>query len=88
MEPIYIYLYAVNITGFVIMGIDKYKAQRHKWRINEKVFFSVGLIGGGLGVLLGMYFFHHKTKHLKFKLGIPLIMVLNIAMFGYLLQKL
>lgn len=88
MKALQIYLIAVNIIAFIIMGIDKYKAQRHKWRISETSIFVVGLIGGGLGVLFGMGFFHHKTKHLKFTLGIPIEVILNIVMFGYLLQKL
>jgi len=88
MKEVLIYLAAVNIVAFVIMGIDKYKAQRHKWRISETSIFVVGLVGGGLGVLLGMGFFHHKTKHLKFILGIPVEVIMNIAMFVYLLQKL
>lgn len=88
MKAILIYLIIVNITAFTIMGIDKYKAHKHKWRISERSIFIIGLIGGGLGVLFGMGFFHHKTKHLKFTLGIPVVVILNISMFGYLLQKL
>ncbi len=88
MKAIYIYLTIVNIAAFIIMGIDKYKAHRHKWRISERSIFTVGLIGGGLGVLFGMGVFHHKTKHLKFILGIPAEVILNIALFGYILQKL
>lgn len=88
MKALLIYLIAVNISAFAIMAIDKYKAQRHEWRISEKSIFTIGFIGGGLGVFLGMSFFHHKTKHLKFTLGIPAEVILNIVMFGYLLQKL
>ena len=88
MKVLQIYIVIVNIAAFVIMGIDKYKAQRHKWRISETSIFVAGLVGGGLGVIIGMSFFHHKTKHLKFTLGIPMVVILNIVMFGYLLQKL
>lgn len=88
MRVIYIYLAIVNIAAFIIMGIDKYKAHRHKWRISERSIFTVGLIGGGVGVLLGMGIFRHKTKHLKFTLGIPAVVILNIALFGYILQNL
>lgn len=88
MKALLVYLIAVNIVAFLIMGIDKYKAQRHKWRISELSIFTVGFAGGGLGIFLGMVFFHHKTKHLKFTLGIPFILLLNIIMFGYLFQKL
>lgn len=88
MKALLLYIAAVNIVAFLIMGVDKYKAQRHKWRISELSIFVVGFIGGGFGVFLGMGLFHHKTKHLKFTLGIPFIMVLNFIMFWYLLQKL
>ncbi|MDD4504269.1 MAG: DUF1294 domain-containing protein [Clostridiaceae bacterium] len=88
MRTLLIYLIVVNIAAFTIMGIDKYKAQRNKWRISETSIFAVGIIGGALGIFLGMSFFHHKTKHLKFTLGIPVVVILNIAMFGYILQKL
>ncbi|HYE83511.1 MAG TPA: DUF1294 domain-containing protein [Clostridia bacterium] len=88
MKVLVIYLIVVNMAAFGIMGIDKHKARRHKSRISENSIFTSGIIGGGLGVLLGMSFFHHKTKHLKFKVGIPVIVLLNIIMFGYLVQKL
>ena len=88
MKVLQIYLIAVNIIAFAIMAIDKYKAQRHKWRISELSIFTIGIIGGGLGVLLGMSTFHHKTKHLKFTVGIPVVLILNIVMFGYIVQKL
>lgn len=85
---VFIYITVMNILGFVIMGVDKHKAYRHKWRISEKSIFLAGLLGGGLGILLGMSFFHHKTKHLKFTLGIPLVILMNIALLGFLLQRL
>ena len=88
MKVLFIYLFVINIAALAIMGIDKHKAHRHKWRISESSIFIVGLLGGGLGVLLGMSLFHHKTKHLKFTLGIPLVVLVNIVLFGYLLQKL
>jgi uncharacterized membrane protein YsdA (DUF1294 family) len=88
MKAIYIYLIIVNIIAFIIMGADKYKAHRHRWRISERSIFILGFIGGGFGVLFGMSVFRHKTKHLKFTLGIPAVVILNIVMFGYILQKL
>lgn len=87
-RAIFIYITVMSILGFALMGVDKHKAQRHKWRISERSIFVVGLLGGGLGVLLGMSLFHHKTKHLKFTLGIPLVVLVNILLFVYLLQKL
>lgn len=88
MKVLLIYIFVINIAALAIMGIDKHKAHRHKWRISENSIFVVGLMGGGLGVLLGMNLFHHKTKHLKFTLGIPLVLLVNIVIFGYLMQKL
>lgn len=88
MKALQIYILLVNIAAFLIMGIDKHRAQRNKWRISESSIFAAGIIGGALGIYFGMSFFHHKTKHLKFTLGIPMEVILNIVMFGYILQKL
>jgi uncharacterized membrane protein YsdA (DUF1294 family) len=88
MKALLIYLIIVNIAAFAIMGTDKHKAQRNKWRVSETSIFILGLIGGGTGIFLGMRFFRHKTKHLKFTLGIPVIVIINIIMLGYILQKL
>ena len=88
MKTLIIYLMIVNIVAFAAMGTDKYRAQRNKWRISETSIFVLGLIGGGTGILFGMRFFHHKTKHLKFTLGIPAVVMINAVMLGYILQKL
>ncbi|CZQ84866.1 Hypothetical protein Tpal_552 [Trichococcus palustris] len=61
-----IYLIVVNLALFGMMGIDKEKAKKHAWRIPEKNLLLLGLLGGGLGGLLGMRFFRHKTKHTYF----------------------
>ena len=73
-----VYLSAVNITGFIIMGVDKSKAIKQKWRIPEKMFFIVSLAGGSAGTLVGMYTFHHKTKHWYFVVFIPLILTVQV----------
>lgn len=88
MRILVIYLAIINSAAFGIMGADKSKARRHANRISEKSIFISGILGGGLGLLLGMGFFHHKTRHLRFKLGVPAIVILNIIMFGYVIQKL
>lgn len=88
MKQIIIYLAIVNLAAFIMTGTDKYKARRKKWRISEKSFFILGLLGGGIGVLLGMSAFHHKTKHLKFTLGIPAVVFINIIIFIYILYVL
>ena len=60
------------------MKIDKSKAKQHLYRISEKVLFTVAIIGGSLGVWLGMYLFHHKTKHWYFVWGIPMIVIIQM----------
>ena len=68
----------MNILGFALMGIDKRRAVRHEWRIPEKTFFLVSILAGSVGTLAGMYVFRHKTRHLSFVIGIPLILCLQI----------
>jgi uncharacterized membrane protein YsdA (DUF1294 family) len=68
------YLFIINLDGFLLMGADKSRARRGKWRIPEAALFTVAVLGGSLGVLLGMYAFRHKTQHLSFTAGIPLIL--------------
>lgn len=80
------YTAAVNIVGFFIMGIDKAKARKHAWRISEAALFFVALIGGSLGTTLGMHIFRHKTKHWYFKWGMPLILIVQIALIVFILK--
>ena len=76
---ILIYLLTVNALGFLLMTVDKYKAKKNLWRIPESTLMTVAIIGGSIGSLIGMYTVRHKTKHLKFTVGIPVILVLQIA---------
>ncbi len=82
-----IYFALVNLCGFVLMGIDKRRAERNIWRISEFTLFIPAIFGGAPGCLLGMYFFHHKTRHPKFFIGIPLILILQLGIviwfFGF-----
>lgn len=73
-----IYFLIINCIGFIIMIIDKSKAKHHLYRISEKALFTVAIIGGSLGVWLGMYLFHHKTKHWYFVWGIPMIVIIQM----------
>lgn len=73
------YLMIMNIIGLAVMGIDKSKARRHAWRISEKGLFLVSLLGGSIGTWAGMYLFRHKTKHWYFVVGMPAILILQIA---------
>lgn len=74
------YLVMINLLLFAMMGIDKRKAIKGKWRIPEKTLFLLALIGGSIGGIAGMQAFRHKTKHLRFKLGFSAILILQIAL--------
>jgi len=78
-----IYLIIINLYGIFIMYQDKQKAINRKWRTTEAKLFGVALILGSIGILSGMYIFHHKTKHAKFVIGIPLILIIQL----YILLK-
>ena len=75
-----IYLILVNLTGLIQMLVDKRKAAKGAWRIPEKTLFLIAILGGSIGSILGMYAFRHKTKHMKFVIGMPLILVLQIIL--------
>lgn len=81
------YLVIMNIVGVAVMGIDKSKAKRGAWRIKEVTLFLVSLIGGSIGTWAGMYIFRHKTKHIYFVIGMPLILILHIALAVFLFNK-
>ena len=78
---IFLYLLIVNAIGFVLMLGDKRMAQKKLWRIPEATLLAMAAIGGSIGALMGMYTFRHKTKHMKFTLGIPAILALQVAAF-------
>lgn len=78
-----IYLIVINILGFLVMGLDKHKAKMADRRIPENTLFMFTILGGGVGTIAGMYVFHHKTKKMKFKVGMPLILILEILIFVY-----
>ena len=78
LESISIIIAIINIVTFIIYGIDKYKAKKGKWRIPENSLIGLAIIGGSIGAYLGMRVWHHKTMHLKFKYGIPLIIVIQL----------
>ena len=71
-----IYLIGINVLTFLIYGIDKWKARRGKWRIP-----------GSIGALLGMYLFRHKTQHRKFTLGVPAILLVQVALIYFFLLR-
>ena len=79
-----LYLAVVNLAGFTLMGIDKWKAKRGAWRISEKTLFLPAVLGGCVGCILGMRTFRHKTKHWYFRFGLPAILVVQILLVGWL----
>lgn len=94
MNYIYIligYIIIINIISFFIMLYDKKQAIYNNFRISEKTIFIVSLLLGGIGTYVGMYVFRHKTKHLKFTIGIPIVIILNIIsvfyIFNYLISS-
>ena len=84
LESSFYYLIIINFVTFLVYGIDKLKAKRGSWRISEATLLILAVIGGSIGALLGMKVWHHKTLHKKFKYGLPLILILQIILIGYL----
>ena len=74
MKLLLYYLLIINASGFLLMLVDKWKAKKNRWRVRESTLLIVAALGGSIGSLAGMYLFRHKTQHLKFTLGIPLIL--------------
>lgn len=75
------YLIIINIVAFILFGIDKLKAKTHAWRIPEGILLLSAALFGGAGALLGMLFFHHKTRHIKFLICVPLFLLLQIIAY-------
>lgn len=74
MKLLLYYLLIINAAGFLLMLVDKWKARKNRWRVRESTLLLIAALGGSVGSLAGMYLFRHKTLHLKFTLGIPLIL--------------
>ena len=74
MKLLLYYLLIINAAGLLLMLVDKWKAKKNRWRVRESTLLLVAALGGSVGCLIGMYLFRHKTRHLKFPLGIPLIL--------------
>lgn len=85
MKILFVYLIIINLLSLFLMTEDKRRARRHLWRIPERTLFAAALVGGSVGALLGMYLFHHKTRHWYFVVGMPLILAAQLAAGWWLL---
>ena len=80
----------MNVVAFTLMGIDKRRARRGAWRISERALFMTTACFGGLGGVLGMKVFHHKTQHWYFRVFFPVLLVVQIVLLAvgaYLLMR-
>ena len=84
LKNILLYLLIINLIGFFMMWSDKRRAKWGKWRIPEQTLFIVTALGGGIGTITGMYTFRHKTKKLKFTIGLPALVILEIVAIIYI----
>ncbi len=87
MKLVAIYLLLINALSFLLMLADKQKARKKRWRIPEATLLGTAAIGGSLGALAGMYCFRHKTRHLKFSLGIPIFLAIHILLLCWLFAR-
>ena len=83
MNALICYIVVINLVSFMMFGIDKYKAHRGQWRISEATLLAVAAIGGSIGAWMGMKVWHHKTLHSKFRYGVPIILLVHIALMAY-----
>ena len=82
-----IFLLLINAAAFLLMLVDKYKAQNGLWRIPERTLIGSALLGGSVGALLGMYLFRHKPRHPKFTVGIPAILIGQLVLGFWIFTK-
>lgn len=87
MKIILIYLLIINAAGFLVMTIDKLYARKNMWRIPERTLLGVAAIGGSIGVWAAMYTVRHKTKHMKFVIGVPPILAIQIGLVLYFVLR-
>ena len=87
MKLLLIYFAVINVLTFITYGIDKWKAKRSMWRIREASLLLLTVLGGSIGAWAGMWVWHHKTLHKKFRYGVPAILALQIAFVIFLIYK-
>ena len=79
---LFVYIGVVNVVGFILPAVDKRRAKKDRWRIRESTLFLVSILGGSVAMYISMRLFHHKTKHKRFMIGIPVIIVLQAALIA------
>lgn len=79
-----ILIFIMNIVGFVMMKVDKNRAIKHQYRISEGTLWLVAILFGAIGMTLGMKVYRHKTKHFQFKVGLPLLSIIEIVLLLYI----
>jgi uncharacterized membrane protein YsdA (DUF1294 family) len=82
---LYWYLLIINVFAFVSYGLDKLKAKRNARRISERALLLLALVGGSVGAWLGMLVWRHKTKHAKFRFGVPILLLLQVALYWWII---
>ncbi|CDQ39365.1 DUF1294 domain-containing protein [Virgibacillus salexigens] len=82
------YLIGVNVITFLFMGMDKQRAKKQQYRIPERTFWLLAIVGGSLGLWAGMKTFHHKTKHMSFRIGSPILILLHVIIVCYVVFSL
>lgn len=87
MRYFFLYLLLINALAFALMLADKQKARKNRWRISERTLMLTAALGGSIGALAGMYTFRHKTRHLKFTLGIPAILITQFFLVVWLFSR-
>ena len=89
MQSAYIHLYLImiNVITFALYGLDKWRAMTRQWRVREKKLIILALIGGSIGALIGMTVFHHKTRKMKFRILVPIAIIIWLTLGGFLADK-
>lgn len=85
MKYFYLYLLFINVIAVIVCFADKIKAKNGSYRISEKTLFAISVLGGSVGMYAAMKTIRHKTKHKRFMIGIPLIIILQLLFFGFMM---
>ena len=80
-----LYYLCMNIIAFILYGLDKKYAREGRWRIPEKTLLGIAMIGGAAGAWMGMQTFRHKTKHLSFRVLVPLFVAVHVGIIAFMI---